>query len=123
MFPALVWLHPHGSRNPPTKRLCTGASPNTHARNRQELYETNKALEQAVKKRPQHGHGKQGKKEQLKAEDHLDGDTLQSNLVQLESGSSKKRHKTGKAKADGEASGSVESPGKFACTAIFASGY
>lgn len=123
VFAALVSLHPHGIRNPLVCVLCAGASPSTHTKNRQELYETSKALEQAAKSRSQHGHGKQGKKDPLMVPSStrvVDDGALQNNVVQQKPGSSKKRHKSGKTKADGEASGSVEAPGEFACTFKFA---
>lgn len=104
---------------PDVTLLCIGASSETHAKNRQELYEVSKALEQAAKKRAATGAGKLGKKSpsvkqkaKSKAGGPADMNVSHSNMLQSESGVSKKKRKTVPASAKGQASGSVESPGE-----------
>lgn len=97
--------------------LCSvGASAETHAKNRQELYEVSKALEQAAKKQ-QAAPARQGKKGTSSKHNKAGSKVGSSALVdQPGSPAVSKRHKSGTA-ADGPAAGSgqidgsVESPG------------
>lgn len=99
--------------------MCTGASPETHARNRQELYEVSKALEQAAKKQLSTTAGKQGKKvalinqkPNLRVDKPIGMDASQRNIRQSESGAGKKKRQRDAEFANGQAPGCVESPGK-----------
>lgn len=99
--------------------LCAGASPQTHAKNRHELYDISKSLEHAAKKQQQSAIGKQSKKCSLgKRKAHInvikpavDTGAVQSHIAQPQAEGSRKKHKAGKAAANGQTSGSVESPG------------
>ena len=92
-----------------------GASAETHAKNRQELYEVSKALEQAAKKR-QAAPARQGKKGT--SSKHKSGSKVGSSALVDQPGSPavSKKHKSGTAAdgpaaASGQIDGSVESPG------------
>jgi len=97
--------------------VFAGASAETHAKNRQELYEVSKALEQAAKKR-QAVAAKQGHKGSAK---HRSSSKAGSSAALDQAGSSavhtsaavSKKHKgsNASASANGHAVGSVESPG------------
>ena len=113
----------HGSlctqKQPENKllHLSTGASAETHAKNRQELYEVSKALEQAAKKR-QTVAAKQGKNSSLSSK-QKPGKKAGGSAVSEQLGSSavhaspvgSDKHKAARASANGQANGSVESPG------------
>lgn len=93
-----------------------GASAETHAKNRQELYEVSKALEQAAKKR-QIAPAKQGKKG-TSSKHNKAGSKVGSSALVDQPGNpavSKKRKSGtaahGTAAASSQATGSVESPG------------
>lgn len=93
-----------------------GASAETHAKNRQELYEVTKALEQAAKKR-QAAPARQGKKGTSPKHNKAGSKVGSSALVdQPGSPALSKKHKSGTAAdgpaaASGQIDGSVESPG------------
>lgn len=99
-------------------RFWSGASSETHVRNRQELYDVSKALEQAAKKRAPAGAGKQGKKSasiqqtaKRMADRSVDMRALPSDLRQSKSGASQKKLESVPS-ANEQTSGSVESPGE-----------
>jgi len=99
------------------RSLCSvGASAETHAKNRQELYEVSKALGQAAKKR-QTAPARQGKKGTSSKHSKAGSKAGSSALVdQPGSPVSSKKHKSstaadGPAAASGQIDGSVESPG------------
>ncbi len=95
---------------------AVGASAETHAKNRQELYEVSKALEQAAKKR-QAAPARQGKKGTSSKHNKAGSKVGSSALVdQPGSPAVSKKHKGGTAAdgtsaASGQINGSVESPG------------
>jgi len=93
-----------------------GASAETHGKNRQELYEVSKALEQAAKKR-QTAPARQGKKG-TSSKHSKAGSKAGSSALMDQPGSPavSKKHKSGTATdgtaaASGQTTGSVESPG------------
>lgn len=99
--------------------ICAGASAETHAKNRQELYEVSKALEQAAKKQQSTAAGKQGKKRASsdqkalpKATGPSDMGASRSKLHSESGGSRKKRQIDATASANKQAFGLVESPGE-----------
>ena len=113
----------HGSlcpqKQPENKllHLSTGASAETHAKNRQELYEVSTALEQAAKKR-QTVAAKQGKNSSLSSKQKPDRKAGGSAVAEQPGSSAvhaspvgSDKHKAAGTSANGQANGSVKSPG------------
>lgn len=96
----------------------------THAKNRQELYEVSKSVQQAAKKLDPARAGKQAKHSastKQKVNGKVEGPAEKAaslNNLQSKPGASKKKHKSAPS-ANGQASGWVESPGEPAFCKIF----